>query len=183
MLHASSTLCPRGRGLVVCNVRTTYGGGEINAKIRGKSESVYGMHVPIQARMRLLHDGKRTEKAARHGGMRYLDQGETAVLEVSCSNQRDPGFALLDIEQHPSFSAAQLTSAGIQPQRLQFIVVQGRGILCSLRAYRGYDQSSRHPRPNDSEPESVHVHASNPGSIRDCSAVSQQPSLGFVLRT
>ena len=71
----------------------------------------------IHARMRLVHDGKRTDTAARHGGMRYLDLGETAVFEVGDSNQRDPDCALLNGEHHPPFTPGHLTSVRAQPQQ------------------------------------------------------------------
>ena len=64
------------------------------------------------------------ETAARHGGMRYLDQGTTAVLQIGNSSEPDASFVLRSSNPHPPFSLGRLTSAGIQPQQLRVIVVK-----------------------------------------------------------
>ncbi len=99
-------------------------GGPFDADIGGKRDSLHGGPVRISGRVKLLYDGKYIETAARHGGMRYLDQGATAVLEIGDSSQRDPSFVLLNSKRHPPFSLGQLTSAGIQPEQLRVIVVK-----------------------------------------------------------
>ena len=99
-------------------------GGLFDAEIGGKSDNLHGDPVRIRGRVKLLYDGKYIETAARHGGMRYLDQGATAVLEIGDPNQGDPSFVLLNSERHPPFSLGQLTSAGIQPEQLRVIVVK-----------------------------------------------------------
>ncbi len=99
-------------------------GGPFDAGIGGKSDSLHGDPVRIQGRVKLLYDGKYIETAARHGGMRYLDQGPTAVLQIGNSSERDASFVLLNSKRHPPFSLGQLTSAGIQPQQLRVIVVK-----------------------------------------------------------
>ena len=99
-------------------------GGPFDAEIGGKSDSLHGDPVRIRGRVKLLYDGKYIETAARHGGMRYLDQGPTAVLQIGNSSERDASFVLLNSKRHPPFSLGQLTSAGIQPQQLRIIVVK-----------------------------------------------------------
>ena len=99
-------------------------GGPFDAEIGGKSDELHGDPVRIQGRVKLLYDGKYIETAARHGGMRYLDQGPTAVLQVGNSSEPDASFVLLNSKRHPPFSLGQLTSAGIQPQQLRVIVVK-----------------------------------------------------------
>lgn len=99
-------------------------GGSFDAEIGGKSDSLHGDPVRIQGRVKLLYDGKYVETAARHGGMRYLDQGPTAVLQIGNSSDPDASFVLLNSKRHPPFSLGQLTSAGIQPQQLRVIVVK-----------------------------------------------------------
>ena len=99
-------------------------GGRFDAEIGGKSDSLHGDPVRIQGRVKLLYDGKYIETAARHGGMRYLDQGLTAVLQIGNSSEPDTSFVLLNSKRHPPFSLGQLTSAGIQPQQLRVIVVK-----------------------------------------------------------
>lgn len=99
-------------------------GGPFDAEIGGKSDRLHGDPVRIQGRVKLLYDGKYIETAARHGGMRYLDQGPTAVLQIGNSTEPDASFVLLNSKRHPPFSLGQLTSAGIQPQQLRVIVVK-----------------------------------------------------------
>ena len=99
-------------------------GGRFDAEIGGKSDNLHGDPVRIRGRVKLLYDGKYIETAARHGGMRHLDQGATAVLEIGGPTQADPSFVLLNSERHPPFSLGQLTSAGIRPEQLRVIVVK-----------------------------------------------------------
>ena len=99
-------------------------GGFFDAEIGGKSDNLHGDPVRIRGRVKLLYDGKYIETAARHGGMRYLDQGPTAVLEIGDLADGDPSFVLLNSKRHPPFSLGQLTSAGIQPEQLRVIVVK-----------------------------------------------------------
>ncbi len=98
--------------------------GLFDAEVGGKTDGLHGDPVRIRGQVKLLYDGKYTETAARHGGMRYLDQGATAVLSVGDPAQREPSFVLLNSERHPPFSLGQLTSAGIQPEQLRVIVVK-----------------------------------------------------------
>ncbi len=99
-------------------------GGSFDHEIGGKSDSLHGDPVRIRGRVKLLYDGKYVETEARHGGMRYLDQGPTAVLQIGKSSDPDASFVLLNSKRHPPFSLGQLTSAGIQPQQLRAIVVK-----------------------------------------------------------
>ena len=99
-------------------------GGSFDAEIGGKSDSLHGDPVRIQGWVKLLYDGKYVETEARHGGMRYLDQGPTAVLQIGNSSDPDASFVLLNSKRHPPFSLGQLTSAGIQPRQLRIIVVK-----------------------------------------------------------
>ena len=99
-------------------------GGSFDAEIGGKSDSLHGDPVRVRGRVKLLYDGQYTETAARHGGMRYLDQGPTAVLRIGNSSEPGASFVLLNSKRHPPFSLGQLTSAGIQPQQLRVIVVK-----------------------------------------------------------
>ena len=99
-------------------------GGPFDAEIGGKSDSLHGDPVRVQGRVKLLYDGKYIETVARHGGMRYLDQGPTAVIRIGNSREPCASFVLLNSKRHPPFSLGQLTSAGIQPQQLRVIVVK-----------------------------------------------------------
>lgn len=99
-------------------------GGPFDAEVGGKSDSLHGDPVRVQGQVKLLYDGKYIEAAARHGGMRYLDQGPAAVLQIGNSSEPDASFVLLNSKRHPPFSLGQLTSAGIRPQQLRIIVVK-----------------------------------------------------------
>ena len=99
-------------------------GGRFDAQVGGKSDDLHGRPVPIAGRVKLLYDGKYVETAARHGGMRYHNQGPTAVIHVDGSSDEDPSLVLLNSRRHPPFSLGQLTSAGIQPEARKIIVVK-----------------------------------------------------------
>ena len=99
-------------------------GGAFDAEIGGKTDDLHGAPVRIRGRVKLLYDGTYTEIAARHGGIRNLDQGPTAVIETSASDGRDASLILLNSRRHPPFSLGQLTSAGIEPLQLRAIVVK-----------------------------------------------------------
>ena len=99
-------------------------GGEFAMEVGGKSDELHGKPVRIHGRVKLLYDGKYVETQARHGGMRFHDQGPTAVIELGESAPDESGFVLLDSRRHPPFSLGQLTSAGIQPEALKIIVVK-----------------------------------------------------------
>ncbi len=99
-------------------------GGRFGGSVGGKTDRLHGEPVRIEGLVKLLYDGKYMETAARHGGMRYLDQGPTAVIEVDGPAGRDPSFLLVNSRRHPPFSLGQLTSAGIQPEARKILVVK-----------------------------------------------------------
>ena len=129
-------------------------GGRFDAEIGGKSDSLHGDPVRIQGRVKLLYDGKYIETAARHGGMRYLDQGsyggppnrefERAGRELRTAQQQAP----------PAPSVlGQLTSAGIQPQQLRVIVVKAAvAFRAAYEPIAGTIIPVGHKRPHCSEP-------------------------------
>ena len=99
-------------------------GAAFDIEVGGKSDSLHGDPVRLQGRVKLLYDGRYVETAARHGGMRYLDQGRSAVIETGTSNREDPSVVLLNSKRHPPFSLGQLTSAGIHPGQMRIVVVK-----------------------------------------------------------
>ncbi len=99
-------------------------GARFDFEIGGKTDTLHGDPVRIRGRVKLLYDGRYVETAARHGGMRYLDQGRTAVVETGVSARSDPSVVLLNSKRHPPFSLGQLTSAGIHPQQMRIMVVK-----------------------------------------------------------
>ena len=99
-------------------------GGRFSLAVGGKTDNLHGEPVPIAGTVKLIYDGKYMEAAARHGGMRYLDQGLTAVIELDDAVAGEPSFVLVNSKRHPPFSLGQLTSAGIQPERQEVLVVK-----------------------------------------------------------
>ncbi len=99
-------------------------GGLFDREVGGTTDGMHGGPVRVRGRVKLLYDGKYVETEARHGGMRYLDQGLTAVVETTRPAPPDAGLVLLNSRRHPPFSLGQLTSAGIAPATLAIIVVK-----------------------------------------------------------
>lgn len=73
----------------------------------------------IHGRVRLVHDGRYEEPLARHGGVRFHDQGLTAVIET------DRGDTIVcTSHRHAPFSLGQLTSLGLDPAQAKIIIVK-----------------------------------------------------------
>lgn len=75
--------------------------------------------VPIDGRVRSIHDGTFVETEVRHGGARYNDQGLSAVVATD-----NGGLLLLNSKRMPPFSLQQLISVGIEPRQRKIIVVK-----------------------------------------------------------
>ena len=98
--------------------------GRFDLTVGGNSDDLHGNPVLIKGEVKLLCNGQFVETAARHGGMRYSDQGPAAVFELEEANAVAPNFALVNCGRHPPFSLGQLTSAGIPPERQESLVVK-----------------------------------------------------------
>lgn len=93
-------------------------GASVRLAVGGKIDP----HAPplnVEGTVRLLHDGRYVEDEPRHGGIRFQDQGRTAVIELENGNQ-----LVVNSLRHPPFSLGQLTSLGVQPESLRAIVVK-----------------------------------------------------------
>ena len=99
-------------------------GGAFSSLVGGKTDDLHGDPVPIQGRVKCLHDGKFVETEIRHGGWRYQDQGTTAVIEVEGSTRDLPNLLVLTSLRLPPFSLHQLTSCGVYPERQRILVVK-----------------------------------------------------------
>ncbi len=99
-------------------------GARFDSEVGGSPESLQGEPCRVRGQVKLLYDGRYTEEAARHGGMRHLDQGPTAVIEAETEGSGGRGLVLLTSRRHPPFSLGQLTSAGIDPAQQRILVVK-----------------------------------------------------------
>ena len=93
-------------------------GQEVRVAAGGKVDR-HAPPLPIAGRVRVLHDGRYEEDQPRHGGLRFHDQGVTAVVELAGSNT-----VVLTSRRQPPFSLGQLTSLGLRPERARVVVVK-----------------------------------------------------------
>lgn len=93
--------------------------------VGGKTDSMHGKPVHIKGQVRSLHVGRYLETEVRHGGGRYWDMGNTAVIYVEGSTLDEPNLLLLTTERSSPNSAHQLISNGVYVERQKIIVVKG----------------------------------------------------------
>lgn len=93
-------------------------GGRVQLSAGGKVDD-NATPLPVCGTVRLLHDGKYTEDAPRHGGIRFNDQGETAVIATDSGNT-----VVVNSLRHPPFSLGQITSLGIDPKAARILIVK-----------------------------------------------------------
>jgi microcystin degradation protein MlrC len=94
-------------------------GAPIALSIGGKVDRLHGEPVAVSGVVRALSDGRWVEEEARHGGVRFNDQGPTAV--IAWGNE---SLVCVTTRRYPPFSLGQLTSAGIDPRRQHILVVK-----------------------------------------------------------
>ncbi len=93
-------------------------GGEISVEAGGRIDR-NAPPLKINGRVKCLHDGRYEEPEARHGGVRFHDQGLSAVIETD----RDD-TVVCNSHRHAPFSLRQLTSLGIDPRLAQILIVK-----------------------------------------------------------
>ncbi|MCG9127013.1 M81 family metallopeptidase [Candidatus Poribacteria bacterium] len=93
-------------------------GRKVSLCVGGKADKQHGEPVSIQGTVRLIHDGHYIETEPRHGGQRNHHQGLTAVVSVGDS------LVVLTSKRQTPFSLHQLYSIGIDPEKMQMIVVK-----------------------------------------------------------
>jgi microcystin degradation protein MlrC len=94
-------------------------GGLFECAVGGRVDRLHGDPVRVQGVVRSLHDGTWVEDQARHGGLRFNDQGPTAVVTID-----GPNTLVLNSLRTPPFSLGQLTSLGIDPAQQAILVVK-----------------------------------------------------------
>ncbi len=75
--------------------------------------------LAISGRVKLIHDGRYQEHQPRHGGVKFHDQGLTAVIETDRGD-----LVICNSNRHAPFSLGQLTSLGLDPCHAQLIIVK-----------------------------------------------------------
>jgi len=104
-------------------------GDRIRLVVGGKTDKQHGEPLEAEFTVLGLHDGRFEEPEPRHGGMRWMDQGKTAIV---CT---DHGLTImLTTRRMPPFSLRQLTNFGIEPG--QFHLLVAKGVNAPLAAYR-----------------------------------------------
>jgi microcystin degradation protein MlrC len=94
-------------------------GGRFEREVGGKVDRLHGEPVHVRGVVRSLHAGTWEEDRPRHGGRRFNDQGETAVVALD-----GPVLVVLNSLRTPPFSLGQLTSLGIDPAGQAVLVVK-----------------------------------------------------------
>jgi microcystin degradation protein MlrC len=94
-------------------------GGRFECAVGGRVDRLHGGPVHVQGVVQSLHDGTWVEDQARHGGLRFNDQGPTAVVTID-----GPNTVILNSLRTPPFSLGQITSLGIDPARQAILVVK-----------------------------------------------------------
>jgi microcystin degradation protein MlrC len=82
-----------------------------------------------QGVVRLLSDGRFTERKVRHGGWTHCDQGLTAVVETA-----EGHTVVLTSRRMAPMSLEQLRSLGIRPEEKELLIV--KGVIAPQAAYR-----------------------------------------------
>jgi microcystin degradation protein MlrC len=100
---------------------TTEGvGASVVLTVGGGTDHLHGAPVAVTGRVRHLDDGRFEDAGVTHGGFRFFDAGRRALLETD-----DGHFVLLTSRPMGNTSRAELTSVGLDPEKLQIIVAKG----------------------------------------------------------
>ncbi|MBK7495717.1 MAG: MlrC C-terminal domain-containing protein [Candidatus Omnitrophica bacterium] len=85
-----------------------------------KTDQRHGRPVTVKGTVRVISDGYFIEPEARHGGARFNNQGVSVRIETEEGHQ----VILTSLRLAP-MSLRQVTSLGVHPQDMKFIVVKG----------------------------------------------------------
>lgn len=95
-------------------------GGTVSLSVGGKTDGLHGEPVPITGTVRLLDGGKFEDPGATHGGFRFYDAGDRAVVQTT-----EGHLIMLISLPMGNTSLQQLISAGIDPMEQRIIVAKG----------------------------------------------------------
>lgn len=103
-------------------------GRRVKLRVGGKTDSLHGPTLDIDATVRSLHDGPFTESQVRHGGLKAFDMGPTAVIET------DGGLTIqLTSKRTIPVSLGQVTSCGLDPATFHILIA--KGVQAPVAAY------------------------------------------------
>lgn len=100
-------------------------GKAFDFSVGGKSDDMHGKPVRIKGEVRSLHVGRYLETEIRHGGGRYWNMGNTAVVQVEGSTLDEPNLLLITTERASPNSAHIFISNGVYVERQKILVVKG----------------------------------------------------------
>jgi microcystin degradation protein MlrC len=102
-------------------------GRPLSMRLGGRSDARYGPPLAGDFVVRGLFAGTFEETEPRHGGLRWFDQGPTAVVEGRGLT------VMLTSRRTAPFSLRQLTAFGLDPAR--FHVIVAKGVHAPIGAY------------------------------------------------
>lgn len=100
-------------------------GKPFDFSVGGKSDTMHGKPVRIKGDVRSLNVGRYLETEIRHGGGRYWNMGNTAVIQVAGSTLDEPNLLLITTERASPNSAHIFISNGVYVERQKILVVKG----------------------------------------------------------
>ncbi len=100
-------------------------GKSFDFSVGGKSDTMHGKPVRIKGDVRSLNVGRYLETEIRHGGGRYWNMGNTAVIQVAGSTLDEPNLLLITTERASPNSAHIFISNGVYVERQKILVVKG----------------------------------------------------------
>lgn len=103
-------------------------GADVSLQVGARSDRRHGRPVRVDARVRLVADGRYEAPPPVHGGHRSFDAGPTVVLETT-----DEHTLVLTSRRVPNTSLRQLHALGIVPEHFQVIVA--KGVNAPIAAY------------------------------------------------
>lgn len=93
--------------------------------VGGKMDNMHGKPVRVNGEVRSLHVGRYLETEIRHGGGRYWNMGNTAVIQVEGSTLDEPNLLLITTKPASPNSAHIFISNGVYVERQKILVVKG----------------------------------------------------------
>ena len=100
-------------------------GKKFDFSVGGKMDNMHGKPVRVKGEVRSLNVGRYLETEIRHGGGRYWNMGNTAVIQVEGSTLDEPNLLLITTKPASPNSAHIFISNGVYVERQKILVVKG----------------------------------------------------------